>query len=77
MIMNPAASKLARDRLGLSAREAERLWCLASGLTTVEIASMWGVTTATLATHMRSVFGKLPARTRMHALAISIRSASI
>jgi DNA-binding CsgD family transcriptional regulator len=77
MTMNPAPFTPARAPGVLSGREAQLLSCLASGLTIAEIAVTWGVTTGTLATHMRSVFGKLSARTRNHALAISIRNASI
>jgi len=77
MTMNPAPFTPARVPGVLSGREAQLLSCLASGLTTVEISSVWGVTKGTLSSHMRSVCQKLSARTRMHALAISIRNASI
>lgn len=55
-----------------SARECEVLELLASGATDPQIASMLGLSPATVQTHVRNAKAKLGARTRAQAVAIAI-----
>lgn len=55
-----------------SARECEVLQLLASGATDPQIASMLGLSPATVQTHVRNAKAKLGARTRAQAVAIAI-----
>lgn len=56
-----------------SMRESQLLSCFERGRTSQNVTMLWGISLYTINTHMRSVFTKLQARTRLHALAISIR----
>ncbi len=58
----------------LSVRESQILGCFERGWTSRDIAMLWGISLSTINTHMQSVLTKLHARTRLHALAISIRN---
>ena len=57
----------------LSMRECQLLSCFERGWTSQDVAMLWGISLSTINTHMQSVLTKLQARTRLHALAISIR----
>ncbi len=61
----------------LSVRECQLLSCFERGWTSRDVAMLWGISLTTITTHMQSVFAKLHARTRLHALAIAIRNGYI
>jgi len=54
---------------GLTKREREVLCCLASGVSTSEIASMLGIKTVTVRNHVRNILQKLGVHTRFAAVA--------
>ena len=57
---------------GPSAREREVLGLLAGGSTDAEIASMLGLSSATVQTHVRNAKAKLGAKTRAQAVALAL-----
>ena len=61
----------------LSAREREIIGLLAAGLTGEEVAGRLVLSTETVKTHIRNAMTKLEARTRVHAIAIALRSGLI
>lgn len=70
----PPEARAARQLGGRtpSARECEILRLLASGATDPQIASMLGLSPATVQTHVRNAKAKLGARTRAQAVAMAI-----
>jgi DNA-binding CsgD family transcriptional regulator len=67
----PATSWRPPNR-GPSAREREVLGLLARGSTDAEIASMLGLSSATVQTHVRNAKAKLGAKTRAQAVALAL-----
>jgi LuxR family maltose regulon positive regulatory protein len=61
----------------LSAREAEILGMLARGLANKEMARELSRSEATVATHLRRIYGKLGAHTRTQAIAVARRGGLI
>ena len=57
----------------LSMRESQLLRCFERGWTSQDVAMLLVISIYIINTHMQSVLTKLQARTRLHALAISIR----
>ncbi|HEY1989568.1 MAG TPA: LuxR C-terminal-related transcriptional regulator [Acidimicrobiales bacterium] len=56
-------------RLGLTAREADLLWLLTRGETTVEMADQLGVTSGTVNKHLQNIYRKLGVTSRTAAVA--------
>jgi LuxR family maltose regulon positive regulatory protein len=52
----------------VSAREQELLQLLAAGLSTTEIAAQLFITVGTVRNHLKSIFGKLDAHSRLQAV---------
>lgn len=67
---HPAAAPVAAAALvePISAREQELLQLLAAGLSTAEIASQLFITQGTVRNHLKSIFGKLDAHSRLQAV---------
>jgi DNA-binding NarL/FixJ family response regulator len=64
----PLASSTSPPAAGLSDREREVLELAAKGFTFGEIGDLLGITTHTVTTHMRRVYGKLEVRSRAEAV---------
>jgi len=62
-------SRRARREIGLSPREREVARLVAEGYTNGEIAEVLGISSWTVATHLRRVFGKLNVHSRAHMVA--------
>ena len=75
VIPAPLASKLAEftPRADLTARELEVLQHVAKGLGNKEIAQVIGRSTETVKAHLESIFRKLDARDRAHAVTIALQ----
>lgn len=75
VIPAPVASKLAEftPRADLTARELEVLQHVAKGLGNKEIAQVIGRSTETVKAHLESIFRKLDARDRAHAVTIALQ----
>lgn len=71
------SSELVRSRRargsGLSDRQREVLSLLAEGLSTAEVGGRLGISAATVRTHLAVAMSVLGARTRTHAVALSLR----
>jgi DNA-binding CsgD family transcriptional regulator len=65
----PDGNRLARDALGISARELEVLRALGAGMSNKEIARALSVSPNTVKTHLANLFAKLGAKRRTQALA--------
>jgi LuxR family transcriptional regulator len=59
---------------GLTSREMMVIGLLADGASSGEIARTLGISSRTLAEHMRSILRKLDAKNRTHAVAIALRN---
>lgn len=68
-VLRAQGQELGRQRDGLTAREREVLELVAAGLRDDEIADRLGIASSTVATLIRSVMGRLGARTRVEAVA--------
>jgi DNA-binding NarL/FixJ family response regulator len=75
VIPAPVASKLAEftPRADLTARELEVLQHVAKGLGNKEIAQVIGRSTETVKAHLESIFRKLDAKDRAHAVTIALQ----
>jgi DNA-binding NarL/FixJ family response regulator len=75
VIPSPVASKLAEftPRVDLTARELEVLQHVAKGLGNKEIAQAIGRSTETVKAHLESIFRKLDASDRAHAVTIALQ----
>jgi len=75
VIPAPVASRLAEftPRADLTARELEVLQHVAKGLGNKEIAQVIGRSTETVKAHLESIFRKLDARDRAHAVTIALQ----
>jgi DNA-binding CsgD family transcriptional regulator len=68
----PADGRWRNSSRGPSAREREVLGLLARGSTDSEIATMLGLSSATVQTHVRNAKAKLGAKTRAQAVALAL-----
>jgi DNA-binding NarL/FixJ family response regulator len=66
----------AADQLGFSRREREVLGELVGGQDNRSIAAALGITEETVKSHLKSIFRKLGARDRAHALALAVGTAT-
>ena len=65
----PQRSAADLRRLGLTAREADLLWLLTRGETTVEMADALGVAPGTVNKHLQNIYRKLGVTSRTAAVA--------
>ena len=63
--------------LQLTPRELDILTFSAAGKTSWEISKIYGISDATVKTHMRNIIGKLNAANKTHAVTIALRSGQI
>ena len=75
----PVLKRVAHDarssqtRRSLSAREVQILECLADGLSNKTVAHRFGLSEETVKSHLRSLYEKLGASDRAHAVSIALR----
>lgn len=75
----PVLKRVAHDarssatRRSLSAREVQILECLADGLSNKTVAHKFGLSEETVKSHLRSLYEKLGASDRAHAVSIALR----
>ena len=71
-----SAETLLRQRLGLTAREAEVLLWVSRGKSNRDISDILGLRPGTVTKHLEQVYNKLGVENRASAASIAIRTAS-